>query len=260
MCGGSTSDNVAIDNCVSIRAEDPEADWVIERMPSKRVMPNMVALPDGTYLILNGAHEGVAGFELADKPNLNAVLYDPSRPVGSRMSVMANTTLARMYHSEAILMNDGRILVSGSDPLDIRFPEQYVVEVFEPPYLLNGKPKPAFQVEKTDWSWGELILVTGVVAPNGGTGALQFSLLGAVSSTHGNSMGQRTIFPAVSCSGLTCTITAPPNGHISPPGWFQLFAVDDGQPSEGVWVRVGGDPAGLGEWPDLPDFHPLPGV
>ena len=80
VCGGSTVDNVALDNCVSMQPEAPGANWVIERMPSKRVMPNMVALPDGTYLILNGAMEGQAGFALASEPNLNAVLYDPSKP------------------------------------------------------------------------------------------------------------------------------------------------------------------------------------
>jgi hypothetical protein len=70
------------------------------------------------YLIVGGAQQGNAGFGLATNPNLNAVLYDPRKPVGSRMTVMANTTIARLYHSEAVLMDDGRILVTGSDPQD----------------------------------------------------------------------------------------------------------------------------------------------
>jgi hypothetical protein len=57
-------------------------------------MPCMAGLPDGTYLILNGGQHGVAGFGLGGSPNLNAVLYDPSKPVNSRMSIMANTTVA----------------------------------------------------------------------------------------------------------------------------------------------------------------------
>lgn len=261
ICGGSTVDNAALDNCVTTKPEDPNAEWVIERMPSKRVMTCMTALPDGTYLIVNGAQRGQAGFALADMPNLNAVLYDPSKPVGSRMTVMANTTLARMYHSEAILMNDGRVVISGSDPLDERFPEQYIVEQFLPPYLLNGKPNPSFQISNKDWTWGESITVTGVSAPNAGMGSLKFSMLGAVTSTHSNSMGQRTLFPSVSCSGSTCTISAPPSAHIAPPSWYQLFAVDDGQPSEGIWIRLGHDPAELGNWPaGLEDFAPLPGI
>jgi hypothetical protein len=222
----------------------------------------MTALPDGTYLITNGAQRGQAGFALADFPNLNAVLYDPQQPVGSRFTVMANTTVARMYHSESILLNDGRVLISGSDPEDTRFPQEYRIEQFLPPYLINGKPFPSYQIAPAQrhWDYGETITVTGITAPNAGVGALRFSMLGAVSSTHSNSMGQRTIFPAVSCSGSTCTITAPPEAHIAPPGWFQLFAVDSGQPSQGIWIRLGDDPASLGNWPDFPDFKPLPGV
>lgn len=72
-------------------------------------------------------------------------------------------------------------------------------------------------------------------------------------------MGQRTIFPAVSCAGTTCTITAPPNAHVSPPGWSMLYLLDGPTPSHGQWVRIGGDPANLGNWPDHPDFD-TPGM
>ena len=61
----------------------------------------MVTLPDGTYLIMNGAQQGVAGFGLATDPNMNAILYDPSQPVGSRFSILGSTSIARMYHSES---------------------------------------------------------------------------------------------------------------------------------------------------------------
>ena len=89
----------------------------------------MVALPDGTILIINGAQQGKAGFGSATQPNLNAVLYDPTLPFGNRFSILNSTTIARMYHSEATLLPDGRVLVSGSDPLDKNFPEEYRIEV-----------------------------------------------------------------------------------------------------------------------------------
>ncbi|EEB93872.1 hypothetical protein MPER_07420 [Moniliophthora perniciosa FA553] len=72
-------------------------------------------------------------------------------------------------------------------------------------------------------------------------------------------MGSRTIFPAFSCSGTTCTITAPPNAFVSPPGWHQLFILDGPTPSHSLWVRIGFDPAQLGNWPQLPGFNP-PGI
>jgi hypothetical protein len=219
----------------------------------------MTALPDGTYLIMCGGQQGRAGFGLATVPNLSAVLYDPSKPVNNRMSVMANTTIARLYHSETVLLQDGRVLVSGSDPEDVRFPQEYRVEVFMPPYLLSGAIQPSYTISKTDLAYGETFTVT-VTLHQLTTASMKISLMAAVSSTHGNSMGQRTIFPAFTCAGNVCTVTAPPNAHVSPPGWHMLFVLDGPTPSVAQWVRIGGDPAKLGNWPDFPDFHPLPGV
>ncbi|KAL2065736.1 hypothetical protein VTL71DRAFT_3406 [Oculimacula yallundae] len=257
ICGGSTpGPEIALDNCVTLAPDQPNANWTIERMPSARVISCMAALPDGTFLIMNGGQQGRAGFGLTVNPNHNAVLYDPSKPLHSRMSVMANTTIDRLYHSEAIVLQDGRVLVTGSDPEDERFAQEYRVEVFVPPYLLSGKPRPTFTIVNKDWAYGQTVTVQ---ITSGTSGNIRASLLGAESSTHGNSMGQRTLFPAISCSGNTCSITAPPNANICPPGWFMLFLLDGATPSIATYVRIGGDPAGLGNWPNHKDFT-VPGV
>lgn len=217
----------------------------------------MAALPDGTYLIINGAQQGFAGFGLANDPNHNAVLYNPKAPLGNRFTTLANTTISRLYHSEAILLDDGRVLVSGSDPENNPpiYPQEYRVEVFIPPYLMGSPSRPTFSLTNRDWTYGEAVTFT----VTGSTTGLQVSLMGAVSSTHGNSMGQRTFFPTTSCSGTACTVTAPPNSNVCPPGWFQMFVLVNGVPSVAHWVRIGGDPASLGNWPPYPDFN-VPGV
>lgn len=98
----------------------------------------MVALPDGTFMIMNGAQQGVAGFGLATEPNLGALLYDPTQPVNQRFSILNTTIVARLYHSEAALLPDGRVLVSGSDPETgfpngtAIFPQEYRIEVRHP--------------------------------------------------------------------------------------------------------------------------------
>ncbi|KAK6600464.1 WSC domain-containing protein [Botrytis cinerea] len=264
ICGGSTpGPEIALDNCVSLTPEVPGANWTIERMPSKRVISSMVALPDGTFLILNGAQQGFAGFGLATDPNHNAVLYDPSKPLNSRMSSLANTTIDRLYHNEAVLLPDGRVLVTGSDPEDTRFVQEYRVEVFLPPYLLNGATQPTFKFSNgNDFGYGDTINIAATLY-QGNPSTVRISLMAAVGATHGNSFGQRTYFPAFSCSGtaanMQCSITTPPNAHVYPPSWAMLFVLDSGTPSVGQWVRIGGDPARLGEWPNFPDFT-LPGV
>jgi hypothetical protein len=262
VCGGSTPGAAQVsDNCISIQPDKANANWTIERMPSQRVMPNIVALPDGTFLICNGAHQGVAGFGLAKDPNFNAVLFDPRKPVSRRMTVLANTTIARLYHSEAILMDDGRVLISGSNPEDGVNPDEYRLETFTPPYLTNGATRPNFKIvnNKVDLTYGDIVVL--IVGTSSGSYAdIRVSLLAAVSSTHGNSFGMRTLFPAVSCHGASCSVTMPPNANIAPPGWYQMWVLDGPIPSTAIWVRVGGDPAGLGNWPKgLPDFD-VPGM
>jgi Domain of unknown function (DUF1929) len=215
----------------------------------------MVPLPDGTIMIMNGAQKGVAGFSLASDPNLQALLYDPTQAIGSRISLLNSTTIPRMYHSEATLLPDGRVLVSGSDPEEPGFAEELRIEVYIPPYLSAGLTQPIVTVPNTDWAYGGQYEINVQLFQGQG---IRVSLLAAVSSTHGNLMGARTIFPDFSCEGDVCTVTAPPNAQVSPPGWHQLFILDGPTPSHSVFVRIGGDPAQLGEWPNIPGFT-LPG-
>ena len=137
----------------------------------------MAALPDGTFLILNGAQQGVAGFGLATDPNLQALLYDPSQPVGQRFSILGTTIVDRLYHSEAILLQDGRVLVSGSDPEDTRFPQEFRVEVYIPPYLSNGLTQPNYTITETDWEYNGQYTIN-VNLFQGTTATMKVSLMG----------------------------------------------------------------------------------
>lgn len=258
ICGGATLQPAwGIDNCVSIAPDAPNAQWTIERMPSRRVMSCMATLPDGTFLILNGAEIGAAGFGLGTNSNFNALLYDSRKPLHQRISMMANTTIARMYHSEAVLMDDGRVLISGSDPEDNTHPQEYRFEVFLPPYLLSGAPQPAFDLPQNDWIWEADYSFTMTSSTSGN---IKVSLLGSESSTHGSSMGARILFPSFSCSGTSCTVKAPKGPYVAPVGWYRMFVMDGPTPSPAKWVRIGGDPGKLGNWPNAAAFQPLPGV
>ncbi|RPD73041.1 DUF1929-domain-containing protein [Lentinus tigrinus ALCF2SS1-7] len=203
-------------------------------MPSA-ILTFQLALPDGTFLIVNGAHQGVTGFGLATDPNLQALLYDPSQPVGSRISILNDTIVARLYHSEATLLPDGRILISGSDPQGPPpFPEEMRVEVYIPPYLTQGFAQPSFTVDENDWQYGGSYTIH-VTLHQGTTANMRVSMIAATSSTHGNSMGMRTLFPQFSCNGNTCTVIAPPNAFVIPPGWWQVFVLDGPTPSHSNW-------------------------
>ena len=83
-----------------------------------RSMGNMILLPTGKIVYLNGAADGVAGYgndswaigaSYANNAILQPMLYDPDAPAGQRWSTggFGQSTVARMYHSSATLLPDG---------------------------------------------------------------------------------------------------------------------------------------------------------
>jgi hypothetical protein len=132
---------------------------------------------------MNGAHYGIAGFASASDPNISPVLYDPTLPVGQRMRELSSSTIARLYHSESTLLPDGSVLVSGSDPRDPNYPEEYRHEKFFPPYLLTGAQRPGFAVGNPQWAYG-------------GTYAIKFKAAGPSTNIRVTLIGGENLFPS----------------------------------------------------------------
>jgi hypothetical protein len=120
----------------------------MDSMPTGRAMTEGVLLPDGTVLWLNGAESGAEGFGLAADPAYQILIYDPTAPLGARWTTGASSAIARLYHSVALLLLDGTVMVAGSNPVSPittvpvanQVPsEDYVtefrVEVYTPGYL-----------------------------------------------------------------------------------------------------------------------------
>ncbi|KAI8807472.1 glyoxal oxidase N-terminus-domain-containing protein [Cladochytrium replicatum] len=264
VCGGGIGGGGKAHNtCARIGPEDTNPTWIVERMPFDRVMPNMVQLPDGTYLIVNGAAEGVAGFGLAKKPVLTAILYDPAAVVHKRISILNTTVVARMYHSEATLLPDGTVLISGSDPADNDFPEEYRLEIYVPPYIANNPPRPTFTLANgasRDLAYGQGLALTVVARTTNKPIRVSFMRDGV--NTHSTHMDQRfiwldiTIGPTSQTGSGTYTVRMPPNGKVAPPGWYQIWVLEGPTPcQEHTWVRIGGDPSSLYGWPSVPGYN-----
>ncbi|KAF8346391.1 hypothetical protein F5887DRAFT_1073578 [Amanita rubescens] len=88
---------------------------------------------------------------------------------------MNNTIVARMYHSEAILLPDASILISGSDPEDPRYPEEFRIERYVPPYLAQGLAQPKFSIPNNDWSYNGQYQITNVKLFQGTTATIRVS-------------------------------------------------------------------------------------
>ncbi|KAL0438876.1 UNVERIFIED_CONTAM: Aldehyde oxidase GLOX [Sesamum latifolium] len=102
VCGGAlkgsfTSANNknfvgTLNTCGRIRISDPNPQWVMETMPLARVMGDMVLLPNGNILILNGASSGTAGWDLSRNPVLTPLIYRPNNPIGLRFEAQNSSS------------------------------------------------------------------------------------------------------------------------------------------------------------------------
>ncbi|GAB2225321.1 hypothetical protein Droror1_Dr00006113 [Drosera rotundifolia] len=242
----------ALDTCGRIRMMQPDAQWEIEQMPSPRVMGDMLNLPNGQILILNGAKKGTSGWQCADEPNLTPLLYDPNKPQGQRFKPLKPSQIPRMYHSTSAVLPDGRILVAGSNTnpgyrlKNVKFPTELRVEKFSPPYLdpalANLRPK--IMVAPQDITYGSQLQITfqldeGPVEKED----IMVTMYLPPFTTHGYSMNQRLlVLPVMNMVPLIGTYTVvaqtPTKGELAPPGHYLLFVNCHGVPSVGSWIKL----------------------
>ncbi|KAG0366586.1 glyoxal oxidase N-terminus-domain-containing protein [Gamsiella multidivaricata] len=162
ICGGATdfsSRAKGQDQCGRIKPLSEDPDWIMEDMPFGRMMPDLVIVPDGSVLIFNGANKGTAGYGRAKEPVLQPLRYQPwdsdeTKQANTRFMAQSPSYIPRLYHSIAMPVLDGRVLVTGSNPnansMDWgEFPVEFRVEMFSPGYLFADVPRPLLKAETT---------------------------------------------------------------------------------------------------------------
>ena len=239
----------AIATCGRLKITDPSPSWEMEEMPLARVMGDMVLLPSGTdVLIINGAAVGAAGWENAAEPVLNPVVYRPDAPAGSRFATQKAAITPRLYHSTAILIRDGRVLVGGSNPhinykfSGVEFPTDLSLEAFSPDYMTTTRPKIVAPAVPLELSYGKQFRLYFTVA--GGGSGVTVTMVTPSFTTHAFSMNQRLLVLETSRTvpaGRMYEVlaTAPRSGALAPAGWYMVFVAKAGVPSEGIWSHIG---------------------
>ncbi len=179
-----------------------------------------VILADGTVLAVGGNRKGEK-----KTPVKVAELYDPGM---GRWSKMAAQRVRRTEHSTAVLLPDGRVFSSGSDPL-------FNYEIFSPPYLFKG-PRPKIDSVTKSASYGDRLTVDSSDAST----IKKLALVRPGSVTHSVDMEQRYLSIDFKRRGSRLIATTPASANAAPPGYYMLFAISDrGVPSEARFVRLG---------------------
>ncbi|KAJ7467804.1 glyoxal oxidase N-terminus-domain-containing protein [Mycena galericulata] len=266
ICGGSTISDTEAPSSISSQAPTSDqcirmvlnaagiaAGWKVETMPQGRIMVDMVLLPDGRVMLVNGATTGVAGYgnvgnqigqSNADNPAFTPVIYDPAAPAGSRFSSagLVASTIPRLYHSTATLTPNGTVMLAGSNPNNdvttVKYPTEYRLEFFSPPYMNVARPSYTGLPATINYNVSFNLAVT--LPAN--TINVTVALMDLGFATHGVHMDQRLVqlVSTLSADDKTLTVTAPPTGAIYPPGPAYLYVVTNtGAPSFGHKTIVG---------------------
>lgn len=202
-------------------------------------------------MAVNGVGYGQAGglyagdARLARDPVYHADLYDPKT---GRWRTLAKASVSRLYHSTAILLETGEVVTAGTefqnyvdmfDPARAQacFPEvpvictnpfEYRLEVFTPPYLQTGRPRPVISSAPKSLTYKSSFMVK--LGSSGTINKVSFVRYG--SSTHNLNTDQRLVeLEILGQKGDELYLRVPPSGSIAPPGNWMLFVLRDGVPS-----------------------------
>ncbi|XP_009774595.1 aldehyde oxidase GLOX-like [Nicotiana tabacum] len=244
----------ALNTCGRITITDPNPQWIMETMPLARTMGDMVILPNGNVLILNGAAAGTAGWELGRSPVLSPVIYRPDNPFDSRFEVQNSNTIPRMYHSTSILIRDGRVLVGGSNPhafynfTGVLYPTELSLETFSPSYLdpesANSRPRIIAPASRHKIKYGQRVNIRFTVPGSVNRDVVNVTMVAPGFNTHSFTMNQRMLVlfsgnvTRVGKSAYKINSVFPNSSNLAPAGYYLLFVVHQDIPSEGIWVRI----------------------
>jgi galactose oxidase len=204
-------------------------------MKFARTYVSSVVLPNGSVVTIGGIPIGTHYSEL-NAAN-NAEIWSPTTGLWTTFARMKN---ARVYHSFAILMKDGRVLAGGGGVCGSCAVNHPDVEIFTPPYLVNPvtgllKTRPVISSAPTT-----INRTLSFVVQMADTRPYTFSLVKLSAATHFVNTDQRRLpLTAVSSGNGSFTVTTNPNPNVTLPGPYFLFAMDaGGTPSIGFTLTV----------------------
>ncbi|MCZ6744074.1 MAG: DUF1929 domain-containing protein, partial [Alphaproteobacteria bacterium] len=208
---------------INLGAATPEWNFIAD-MKHERGQSNAVLLPDGRIWVAGGI-PGIFGIDNGGP----CEIYDPENP-GDDWKLGPTMNHPRNYHSSALLLADGSVLMGG-DNGGASFP----LERYYPGYCFSAN-RPEITNAPATTSYGATI---DIECPQAAwIQTVRLMRPGAV--THSFNMTQRAVDCVInSTADGQVNITLPANPNVAPPGPYLVFLVTNNRiPSVGRWIRI----------------------
>ena len=197
-------------------------------MEYRRAYHTLTVLPDGKVLATGGqtTTDGV------DETTgiLATEIWDPDT---NTWTTAASHRRPRLYHSSALLLPDGRVLLAGGGAFGNATNEKSG-EIYSPPYLFKG-PRPTITGGPNAIQYGQQFTLNTPDAAR----INKVSLVRMGSVTHNLDMDQRFMNLQMQAGSGSVQVTGPSNANVAPPGMYMAFLIDDqGVPSVAKVVKV----------------------
>ncbi len=230
---GESAESTARTDIIDLRTPDPRFTPGPDLAEPTRYL-NAVVLPDDTVLTTGGSRD-YRGRGASD--NHLARIYDPTTGL---FRTAASPRIGRNYHSEALLLPDGRVVVLGSDPLfgdkanSIPGTFEQRIEIYSPPYLYHGS-RPALTDGPTAMTRGG----TSEFTTPDPLSIATAKLIRPSAVTHATDVQQRSVALDIVRKDRAISLTVPTQAGLVLPGWYMLFVTNRrGTPSVARWVHV----------------------
>ncbi len=224
---GVVPNNAAI---IDINGTVPSVRNINKPAETGRVWVESVVLPTGKVMIVGGSAEDNQLVDTSFRPEI----WDP---VTENWKLMVPSVKARLYHSTALLLKDGRVLVAGGGAPGPQVNTN--AEIFSPPYLFNNSGQVASRPN---------IVSAPDEAPYGSKAAVRHdpndiitrvTLIKTGAVTHSFNMEQRFLELDFEDINNGVRVTLPDSANIAPPGYYLLHLINNkGVPSEAHIIRI----------------------
>ena len=203
-------------------------------MAYPRAFHNSVVLPNGQVIVVGGQTQPVPFSD-------NTTIFIPEiwDPVTQQFSPMPAMQVPRNYHSVALLLPDGRVMVGGGGLCGAGCAANHPnLQILTPPYLLDSNGAAVRQVRLTR-SPAQAAL-GNTISVDTDSPVASFVLMRSSSTTHTVNNDQRRIpVSHRSASATQHSVDIPTNPGIVSPGDYMLFALDsNGVPSISQRIRI----------------------